>query len=230
MGIGRLAPETARFVNNTVLTGAGLNPSDPEDSIQLMTAYLGFLLEANDGDWAAAVSCYRAGLQGPREGPWDLTRTPQITEVMELVPDFQVTLASLGHRVGHHDGGGVGVTARRAGIVLCVALLSGACSGDDDTAGAPEPDSPSDEFFAPEDGASAKAGSSPDGDVVLVTIFHEGYTERARRLSRRREGAAARPEDNDAVNMPGTSGTRTRSCSPTTSVTRARVGHPRGGR
>ena len=96
VGIGRLAPETSRFINNEILGGAGLNPADLEDGIQLMSAYLGWLLDQNHGDWAATISGYRAGLLGPREGLWDLNRIPQITEVLELVPDFQVTLASLG--------------------------------------------------------------------------------------------------------------------------------------
>ena len=96
VGIGRLSPETSGFVNSEILGGQRLNPLDVEDGIRLMTAYLGWLLDQNDGDWAAAVAGYRAGLLGPREGPWDLNRTPQITEVLELVPDFQVSLASLG--------------------------------------------------------------------------------------------------------------------------------------
>src|SRR5688572_2843972 len=105
--------------------------------------------------------------------------------------------------------------ARRASIVLCVALLLGACSGDDDRAAddgpadEPEAEGLPDEFFAPEEGASAQNPAfSPDGDVVLVTIFHEGYNDGPAGLFIVDDGEAEPlldPEDNDAVNMPGTS-------------------------
>ena len=60
-GIGQLLPQTADFVNHSLL-GTNLQVSVPADNIRMSAAFLGFLLRATGGQVCGAVASYYQGL------------------------------------------------------------------------------------------------------------------------------------------------------------------------
>ena len=89
VGIGQLLPSTAQYINDTILGGADLDPSDPSDNIQLSAAYFQYLLEGSDGSWAEALASYFAGPSSAQSSAaWDAATVAYVTKGMGYVPDF----------------------------------------------------------------------------------------------------------------------------------------------
>jgi hypothetical protein len=91
-GIGQLRPDTADFLRRDVVDQP-LDPTDPEDNIELAGAYLSHLLEVGDGDRAAALVGYRRGDETPAGGVWDLGTVSFVEQVLGLAPDFADPIA-----------------------------------------------------------------------------------------------------------------------------------------
>lgn len=89
IGIAQLTPQIVDFVNDELVDGPPLDPSDATDNIELMAIYVDYLLTETDGSWAATLAAYRLGLSASLAGTWDTDTTNYITAAMTLVPDFQ---------------------------------------------------------------------------------------------------------------------------------------------
>lgn len=91
VGIAQLTPQTIDFVNDELVDGPPLDPSDATDNIELMAIYVDYLLTETEGSWAATLAAYRLGLSASRASAWDTDTTNYITTAMTLVPDFQAS-------------------------------------------------------------------------------------------------------------------------------------------
>lgn len=89
VGISQLAPTTIDFINEELVDGPALDPTDPSDNIELMAIYVDYLLEQTDGSWAATLAAYRVGLSASQANAWETDTTNYITAAMSLVPDFE---------------------------------------------------------------------------------------------------------------------------------------------
>ena len=86
-GVGQLLPEVQSFVEDDIV-GESLDPTDPSQSVQAMTAYLGWLLEQTQGDTSASLAAYRQGLLSTRNIGWEAETVQFIAEVIALRPEF----------------------------------------------------------------------------------------------------------------------------------------------
>jgi LysM repeat protein len=89
VGIGQLLPSTTSYINETLLDGADLDPTDPSDNIQLSAAYFQYLLEGSDGSWAEALASYFAGPTSAQNSAWDSATVAYVTKGMGYLADFQ---------------------------------------------------------------------------------------------------------------------------------------------
>ena len=89
VGIGQLLPSTTQYINETLLDGADLDPTDPSDNIQLSAAYFQYLLEGSDGSWAEALASYFAGPTSAQNSAWDAATVAYVTKGMGYLADFQ---------------------------------------------------------------------------------------------------------------------------------------------
>lgn len=89
VGIGQLLPSTSQYINDTLLDGADLDPTDPSDNIQLSAAYFQYLLEGSDGSWAEALASYFAGPTSAQNSAWDAATVAYVTKGMGYLADFQ---------------------------------------------------------------------------------------------------------------------------------------------
>lgn len=90
VGIGQLLPSTTQYINETLLDGDDLDPTDPSDNIQLSAAYFQYLLEGSDGSWAEALASYFAGpTTAQSDAAWDQATVAYVTKGMGYVADFQ---------------------------------------------------------------------------------------------------------------------------------------------
>jgi hypothetical protein len=87
IGLGQLRPDIVSFLRRDVVDEP-LDPSRPEDNVTLTAAYLAYLLEASEGDRAAALAGYYMGFETPAGGTWDLDVVRFVNEVLTLAPDF----------------------------------------------------------------------------------------------------------------------------------------------
>lgn len=62
LGIGQLEPGTVGFVQTYLLDDPGLNPTDPDQNIEMTAAFLGYLIGRAGGDRSLAVAGYYQGL------------------------------------------------------------------------------------------------------------------------------------------------------------------------
>jgi LysM repeat protein len=92
LGLGQLRPEIIDFLRREVVD-VPLDSRVPEDNITLTAAYLGHLLEASEGDRAAALAGYYLGLETPAGGIWDLDVVGFVRDVLILTPDFAGSVA-----------------------------------------------------------------------------------------------------------------------------------------
>ena len=91
VGIGQLLPETTDFINEELLDeddDDALDPTVPEENIQLAARYFDYLLEQTGDDWAATLAAYFSGLSAAEARPWDTATLDYITGAMSLYPDF----------------------------------------------------------------------------------------------------------------------------------------------
>jgi LysM repeat protein len=87
VGIGQLMPDTVDFLR-LLIGDRSLDPTVPEDNIQMTARFLGYLLTETHGDAATSVAAYYQGLRSIRTRPqYDDTRT-YVAVVLALRPHF----------------------------------------------------------------------------------------------------------------------------------------------
>ncbi|MBT8197941.1 MAG: transglycosylase SLT domain-containing protein, partial [Acidimicrobiia bacterium] len=87
VGIGQLDTALYAFVADSVV-GIPLDPTVPAENIHLTVAYLGWLLDATEGDTLAALAAYDQGLVSPRDLVWDEATVEYLSSVLALRPVF----------------------------------------------------------------------------------------------------------------------------------------------
>jgi Transglycosylase SLT domain/LysM domain len=87
LGIGHLDPDIVGWLNNEVIEDP-IDPRSPDGNIHLTAAYLDHLLEANDGDHAAALVAYHRGATDVYDSSWDLDVVGFVARVLAKVADF----------------------------------------------------------------------------------------------------------------------------------------------
>lgn len=90
-GLGQLRSEIVTFVRRDVVDRS-LDPTVPEDNIELTAAYLDHLLDQAEGDRAAALVGYLFGLETPAGGTWDFGTVAFVRRILSSAPGF-ATLA-----------------------------------------------------------------------------------------------------------------------------------------
>ena len=86
-GIGQILPTTAVFINQTL--GTHLKLSVPSDNIEMMAAFLGYLLHATSGQICGAVAAYFQGLGAlQRVGVLPVSQE-YVRNVLSLRPRFR---------------------------------------------------------------------------------------------------------------------------------------------
>ncbi len=85
-GVGLLTADLYAIAGD--LAGAELDGTDPAGAIEAMAAYLGSLLDATQGDTAAALAAYHEGLVSQRDIDWNAETIDFIGAVLELRPIF----------------------------------------------------------------------------------------------------------------------------------------------
>jgi murein DD-endopeptidase MepM/ murein hydrolase activator NlpD len=86
-GIGQILPSTAKFMNQVL--GTHLKLGVPSDNIQMMAAFLGYLLQATGGQVCGAVASYYEGLATlQRVGVLPVSQV-YVRDVLSLRPRFR---------------------------------------------------------------------------------------------------------------------------------------------
>jgi N-acetylmuramoyl-L-alanine amidase len=86
-GIGQILPATATFINQTL--GTHLKLSVPSDNIEMMAAFLGYLVHATSGQVCGAVAAYFQGLGAlQRVGVLPVSQQ-YVRNVLSLRPRFR---------------------------------------------------------------------------------------------------------------------------------------------